>query len=173
MGISWSRDGIAPKTMVALAIAGEKTDYAGRCPPVAGFVRPADARGVRQEIRPARGSLARRPEPRQLSPTRHSSRGRRGASPRARISLRRSPAPDSIGNLRTGRFTATCRTPATCRTWRTRGRGCFGDWTPPCSAPCTLPLSGWDQPRLGEVEHRKRPGELGGHDLVRRRASRW
>ena len=27
MGISWCRDGIAPKTMVALAIAGEKTDY--------------------------------------------------------------------------------------------------------------------------------------------------
>lgn len=28
MGISWCRDGIAPKTMVALAIAGENTDYA-------------------------------------------------------------------------------------------------------------------------------------------------
>lgn len=27
LGISWCRDGIAPKTMVALAIAGEKTDY--------------------------------------------------------------------------------------------------------------------------------------------------
>lgn len=27
MNVSWSRDGIAPKTMVALAIAGEKTDY--------------------------------------------------------------------------------------------------------------------------------------------------
>lgn len=27
MGISWCRDGIAPKTMVALAIAGEKTDF--------------------------------------------------------------------------------------------------------------------------------------------------
>lgn len=27
MGVSWSRDGIAPKTMVALAIAGEKTDH--------------------------------------------------------------------------------------------------------------------------------------------------
>ena len=27
MGISWSRDGIAPKTMVALAIAGETTDH--------------------------------------------------------------------------------------------------------------------------------------------------
>jgi len=28
LGISWCRDGIAPKTMVALAVAGEKTDYA-------------------------------------------------------------------------------------------------------------------------------------------------
>jgi hypothetical protein len=28
LGISWCRDGIAPKTMVALAIAGEKTDHA-------------------------------------------------------------------------------------------------------------------------------------------------
>ena len=27
MGVSWSRDGIAPKTMVALAISGEKTDH--------------------------------------------------------------------------------------------------------------------------------------------------
>ncbi len=27
MNVSWSRDGIAPKTMVALAISGEKTDY--------------------------------------------------------------------------------------------------------------------------------------------------